>query len=1361
MYNKKKVIGYINSLGGVSVERLISMFKLISAEKLVECVPTGINGLESLDKQMVGSNEDLTEQFLLDAIVLASIEKNKDSEIYVTTQYAYISAMVTKNSGVKRVTLEEMRNHVYGGVSVLESHKEKYQGNNEEGESKEENDKEEKVKEEPKQEEQEKDSKEEKPKQTESDKKLLEYYSAHYNGAVSELLKRYNSLFASGYEVSKPYGLLSENGVMSLSGNELVYKDNTASTSKMYRICKDILGFKEVNVRSGKNIFMEICREFSTGSGIPLYFPKKLLEFVYGRTPSGLGAESEKTYLPHDKANSWSSYSSAELKNSLKSLAEGMILWYLHSCLKENESPTDDTTVVKIEQLLTYFQKCMSMCLLLIDWKVVGGIPSIFRLRLCDPDMRVKEDLTGIFIKEAFMGSTGEVPFSYQPRIEEDTYIKEYAHEFNHDISQAMPLFAYKAYDVLKAQGIAISWDNIVLGKFEDGSILRNGTHGVDLKNNLTHHIDAGSRAGKGVMTLAILGAGIASKKNIFYLDRKPDMASMMKHLSPNMFVVNGAEYVASHDNYGVYASQNSWVRKDLIPNELEEIMQSSLSWDTYGDMFYMRALKLVMGIIIARGSGKQSDAKFGGKNGILLVVDEFKNFQESFAKIIDKMFKFVAPDKNWYRKELDRASNKGEDTSYLKGYYNTTSLYAVSYLNHLIEDLEYLSSKRDAGFASKEVELSDIFVIGQNLVHGMLPFEKYRNVLTTGRYRSMNIGTPSSSLDKLDTSTQSFGYSMVSFKTADAFFGRNQEDGRDKYLAQKNKNSKAYGRLDDKASNFAYMRSFNESIRHIILGGNVNENIRLANDCIYFKPFLVLNDCTPQFTGPMFDRCRGTEEVPYVTKEEVIAENPDSQDSSRLSRNVGFENYLINMGVTDYSSVLESGAHIADYVVKELLGYPGNWFDFIIDLRPEWMFTIEDIVNSATGGIVKLKNPLKNPVLREYYEYVNANKGSDVNEQALDNVSDFYYDGGNSEDFSNMNAQDKSVDERLAEALGDNEIIGEDEEVALWDDMSDNIQEIDPRDEVNLQESSIQETRTQGSNSNTDIDVDSIINSHIEALRKLGIDVPIKDDSWKAVNPITGSVEPEGFKSAPDTEFGEDLGNIDYSEDINSYEDMVKIISKDLVNKFGGLERIHSFKVVGGSIIINRYYYRCKVKDMFARNIPYDIRREINAGSISNLFDYRLLQKMPNIRDLEFDSVSFVYDYVSGPLGFGNSINVYRFFEGFRKLQVLTIGKERFTRSNYMEKSRGEDLFYSPKTARIYADAVELALGNANKRAWSWTKRSASNKNVKFWKKAGLVSLGVTASAASYVGTKAVNTGKKLPNLAKGIYQSFKEFIE
>lgn len=101
----------------------------------------------------------------------------------------------------------------------------------------------------------------------------------------------------------------------------------------------------------------------------------------------------------------------------------------------------------------------------------------------------------------------------------------------------------------MRAQGRELSWKNILLGKYTDGSLCTSGSESkISLQSSTLHSIYAGSRSGKGVMCFNIFATAIASGLPLFYLDRKPDTAVIMRKLCPSMFAVNGGQYDKGKD---------------------------------------------------------------------------------------------------------------------------------------------------------------------------------------------------------------------------------------------------------------------------------------------------------------------------------------------------------------------------------------------------------------------------------------------------------------------------------------------------------------------------------------------------------------------------------------------------------------------------------------------------------------------------------------------------------------------------------------------------------------------------------------------------------------------------------------------
>lgn len=1166
--------------------------------------------------------------------------------------------------------------------------------------------------------EEEEESEEEDLSDAELNKKIGDYYSSFGTGVINELIKRYTSLFSSGYEITKPSGLLTSEGIVRLSGNTRVVAKNSVDVTVMYNIFLRSMDFVEISSRSLVNIANKLYENYRNGSNNVLYFPNKLIEIAYGRcAPTGENQDSLNTYMKHSDAGNWGGYVEKELRKNVKSLVRRSIIGFVRNTMEETGVDYKDGSIAEgLDSYLRYMFASLSMCILVVDYdeRTIDGESAVvnLKIRVCDPKNRLGDrNIITDIIYQGYMGGNGEDPFSYEVRIENDTRVKEYAHEFNHTLTQAMPLFAYKALLALKEQSVELSWDNAIMGMFEDSSILRNGTHGVDLQSNFTHMITAGSRAGKGVMTLNLLASAIASNKTIFYADRKPDMASLFKHLAPNMAVINGGGYSSLYDTYGEWSDSalSMWLRN--IPEEAVKVFGGrgglKKNWSDLGDIFYMRFVKLVVGIILARATveGVASNPNFGGEEGILFICDEISNFSDSYARLFENAVKLLPPstyvsDKIALEEKKEKAKGGAVDTSRFEAGYNDSTFYALSYVNSMLRDLMFLRSKTDAGFDPTEVSRLDIVCIGQAMERGVVDTDALAESVSNLRYKTVG-RTGFSNRDGYKTLEDGcLVYNIVNFKTADAFFGRNMDGVRKAYLGQDNVQSKAHGRLDDKAKMFAYTPSYTEAMRQsIIKPGNVSGNLAIANSLTYFKPFLILNFSEGEPVKECFDRC----EKGGISRDSLIRENPD-ETGKALNPAVGFENYLNLAGIGDYVGVLNKSGAVLDYVVQNCLHYTGTWMDFVTDLRAEWMFSVEDICIGAGGSEPVVCRPMENPDLAEFVSFHPEYFGLSAPEDFANDMTSYFGDGEGVEGFGE-GAEGSEFGDRDLDTPGDIDFFepfdgaegrAEGYEAEGFGAEGEDLGKEDtPWDEV--KEEGIFGLEDEEENG---LDDREKVLKLLEELKALGVNVKVPD------------LENVGRQTDNVSTFENQFSSIDYTDDITSLSQFSDIITKDIISKFGGYDRITSMKVVGGSIVVNGYYYRSKIKDMYTENIPYDVVKDINSGNISKLFNYSTLYKMKNLTSLVFDSESFVYEYVSNSLGFGNSIAVDKFFDTFPRLQSLKIGRETFTRTDYKEKIKGNDLFYKPRVTTRIADVTENFLTSSRKWSWSRAKGTFTNKN-------------------------------------------------
>lgn len=1221
------------------------------------------------------------------------------------------------------------------------------------------------------------------------DKKIVSYYSNYYAGVVENLKKKYTSMFSSGYEITVPAGILTKEGIVGLSGSERKVKFSSAVTMNMYNIFKSQMGFVENASRGDKNISDTILGGYKTYAN--LYFPNKFLEIAYGRTISkgsgtGSNAESDKTYEKHSSSSNWSAYCKEQIGERFSYLLGVLTLTFVKDSVGDKPDATEEDFLNldignKLADFLKYAENCLSTCILVVDYKArtEGYLEKVsaLKVRVCDPVNTLgNHNFIKDIIEQAFLGNAGDVPFSYEPRIEQEVCVKEYAHDFNQDEALAMPLFAYKALAKLQEQGMELSWSSIILGMYSDGTILRNGTHGINLNKEITHHLIAGSRAGKGVMTLNILASGIVSKKFIFYFDDKPDMASLFRMLCPSMFVVNGDKLQAGDDQFHQFEQSRMDGLLVNTPDYALKAFNVSPSWSNLGAVVYVRALTLVTGIISARASTTVPPEELGGETGILMVVDEFNELQTAFQANLLALLENLPPHKsNWDKlqstlrsatRKVDAKREQGKECYgdieqqetakvQLEKSYGVVQSYALAYAKSLAHTISYINRKRNAGFAEAENSKSDIFVISQDLGYTSTDASLFWTSLNTdeGRYKNNTVGYKHS--EKLDLKNLgSVPYNMIDLKRMDAFFGRNG-DTRADFLAQQTPGSKAYGKLNDKASNFAYMPSYTQAIAKKVRAQNIAVNKELADGCKYFKPFLILNDgrMDSSYVQGVFDRCSKN----GVTPEQILAENPGSSPDV-INPCVGFVDYIKMAGCPDVSEVLGKSGDLANYVVKAM-GYQGTWEQFICDFSADWIFSIEDVVCALTGQKMPMSDPLTNPVTAESAEYcpelfgLGSVDGLDTQQEVQEGVSG--YDYADLEDDEEEHEVRQNV--RFNEAFNDNASFEEDQvlDLGLDDDEDDMYYE----DIHESEEESFEEPHF---NFDTVEDVkEGIVNdsrSGDDILKELE-EMPMKSGEKDAIKTLfdfakqlgmTAKITDEGWafsRDLPkDEEFMKDGGYIGnhnrctsfnqefkYHGEIETLQDLIKIVTTDVLNLFGGVENIVSFKVIGGSIIINGYYYKCKASQMFVRDLPYDVRRQIQSGNISRLFDYGVLTQCRHLRDLEFDSRNFVYDYVSTALGMGSTVSVDRFFDRFRNLQVFTLGRKKFHRSSYLQalQEEGNDLFYQPRLSTRMADASEGVLKKAGASSWNFSKRMARSKDYGTAVKA----IGVVAGAVGAMG--------------------------
>lgn len=1232
--------------------------------------------------------------------------------------------------------------------------------------------------------------------ETESDNKsdfekdMMACFGGTIPNYVSKILNIYDLLYSSGFDLRRPYGVVGEQGIYHVDrANHSVVRcgatDMDFGTSiKVYSLFRDKLGFSEKQCRSAGVIGMEIVSQYMQNPSVVMYFPQKCLEIMHGRVPATASKEArgEKIvyFSPSKSMNSWAEYKKNDVKPHLEQLLLACVRVYLEKSGLKDEMRTLKA-VNAVQGLLSYAVSCLTTGVLLIDYRTAKGSPVKFKIRVSDPTGKLdpSADYAPEIIQVAFAGNGGgkeskRIKGGLDERLSAAFKVYEYAHEFDHTASNAMPLFAYKALEALQARGETVTWKNAILGQAMDDTILKNGSGGIDLSKALFHHINAGSRSGKGVMTLNMLASGIASGKALFYLDNKVDMGSMLASLAhnsgqnagsvngPDMFVVNGSNF--EKDDFGEFSHRDNWVIQANIPQEVRHLFGSS-SWNTLGELFYLRAYMLCLGIIFARGSdtnGKLHDPMFGGESGLMVIVDEINQVQTRMLALSSIMADVVPPLDSEYQNRIDAIKLAAESQKEavklpklvrsFKRQFSGSAYYALSLLKSYADCIQSIKNKSFSGFRDAEASASDIFVIGQNLEP--IPVGDLGDVLKTSRYKNdSDVGLNKMSNGGNKVRTQSIPYQMLLFKSADAFIGYNGP--QPSYLMQTDDRSKAFGVLDRTARGFAYVPLFAtpaDGEKPALQFSSLSK----ANDSntVYFRPYLILNDGSmgSSYVQDMF-KYAGEAGAPA---DSVIAEYPDEEDPNAISRNVGFHEYMKMLGLDNLPARLQKGAEIANHVVANYLGYTGVagstlplWLQFVTDLRPAWIFSPQDIWAKCTNNPeFNIGKGINSKVTGEYYQYVKdlaelQLMGIDVSDPSLtpsvvsggdgsfsfDDISEFERQAGMASDEDGLNPLEELDFEtqRMKDAMGDRESVDSEdlfvddlfEEPApkggfdIFDFNPENAEgsytgeSVTPSPEGSAGYAWVSETM---SKSNMEA-----IEQALELLRNNGYNVSL-DMGGYSVNP-DGRVVTEYSPAESSSDVGDifaSAGDVDSPED---FELLVNNLTFKVIHDFGGLARIRSFAIVGDSIVINNVMYRCKIDKSLCDRLYVDLRREVNAGNICRLFNYKMLAGMTNLTELRFDSARFMYDYVNyGAFGVSD-VPLRAYFDALPQLSLLQVGSERYTRQSVLEEDTEAPYYVKCKTAKFF-DCVKEKTKSWNQDTWSWGKSKLTDKNSKWYQK-------------------------------------------
>lgn len=1035
--------------------------------------------------------------------------------------------------------------------------------------------------------------------------------------------------------------------------------------------------------------------------------------------------------------------------------------------------------------------------------------------------------------------------------IEGITQIIETGDLFDVAVVEGTPVFAYKEAALNAINGYYPIWETMPLGRKFDGQPVLNSQEGF--LGNIWHMIIAGSRSGKGVMSLTHLAYASLNKKTIIYLDNKPDMystlVSLLSALGENdprkLGLLNGGRVQERYDlpitrdtdkthpflerfKGRVLGDVNaSWTTmrnqrgEQLIPEYTLEFYNGG-SWERgFGDMVYYRLFTLLNGVVYARIMSQTREDNLKQFGGMCFFIDEYNEFQAGFQGICEALQKKVMmPEdiaeslkESYISKEVsknedlsEKSSKKvSEDEAYEnanKTFFKTygakvgpANFYASYFFRTVARGLGEMSSLTRAGGTggTVPVEVSsglDMYVIGQEPKMEVLrtsidDSDEGVDTLIGKRYSSLNsrgAGVQRTSDNKTLQPLSCIPMSwtdVLQSNGVDACFGYNKKYGR---ILNQNKElsgvaSPSQSKLTENARYFGYIAPFNlkdTMPKYDRQNDGSSENVKFmaseAKRATYLKPYLILNDNDHTYTDGLTNNIvkAGVSKRSIFatfgddTTKQALVDDPEISIIHTLSEQAKgtddklVANYNDGVGLIGYMDVMcdlmrkereagrtewetpenaqesmlysfHKGAELLQFIT-DAMGYPGDWLEFLCDLRYSWMFTPADIAHAIIGteyekkmiGCLGARRELGLPVedtwidkyWKQYADYDPAPASEDADEQEA---------WGMEQNTEAEEPEEKEVEISLTD-FGSPEGMRKTAEYLSTYSQKGKPANGEKTPPVTTEETPHVTTEAQGESTQQGIYTSQEtkqIKDHFTAdtgkkdlldqlaeifMNKQLLDLLVRmlptqvaegyrslgqgklvDECERAIQqPV--STEPESRPQTLSEEmFARNRKDYDIyvntpliteskaltivpEENIILGKDLRKPVTQVVYDEIG--ERWGNMKsmVVNGNeeLIVNGKRIRTYFDADSEGYINPDMMDELNVGMVAKYFDYRYLSKCKNLDTLVIVDKAFAKDYIAPVMGMRNGFNIEDIFAKCPSLQNVYVGNKCYTRKDH-----------------------------------------------------------------------------------------------
>ena len=1163
---------------------------------------------------------------------------------------------------------------------------------------------------------------------------------AEVSSMVTQLFEVYDYAFEAGYELDKYEGVvvgLPDIPMVIIQGEQAVQPNYTASYYAGEAMFSPLRGVK---VSTSRQVDLEEILH----SDKPIYYPYKILEFALSRKVTVKKDDLNFPSVPMKWKGSEGQRKAIEdylTKRAWEYLAlvcdtyQDGYFWsdkvnYFGDGYTVAINPKDTEVfrgyLRKFKDTFSTFAIMKSHVGMMDDekWASAEWVVSAPISELQNSEF-TKDSL---FYTDVFdYGGEFEEPLT---RVFSNVQVSHYTHIAKPEIAESEPLFAYKALESLQRKGEKLTYGYQLLGKGLDGRILTSSnkiTAPINAGAKLVLVYWAGSRSGKGVSISNGLAVSIANGRPIFGGDGKPDT------MVPYYIAFGGADENGIPKGYFIQSGdikestmpivndisrQLLWDENPtimgwydtLVPNNIDKTfleLADRKYTGAWGNLAFLRHMIFVMGIISVRAEiitkDKAMYEKLGGDEGVLGIFDEVTNWTNNFSADRFKQ-------SGWFSRTLSdkvRDQFKLDTEKYLSGRMKENAMedFKLKYLSEdaekrmrtdaylrdlfdkLNESITKLMSLKRAGFQGAEGLRSSVYIVGQKFDIAS-NFETYP--VADGGVAKAFTGADRPIVDI-------WMYNLLNLDTGFMIGYQGNEGGDGQYWSNV-KGSDTGKYLTESARRFAYIGNTSYKVirdqKPSDLGKVKESTSQAGGGAVYFKPYLILGDSKGAITDQL--------ETFLGDKAQTIkAKNCNPNNPNEWDERVGVLGYLKALGSSDVSRSFVRAREIADLVVQQM-GYQGSYLEFLLDLRPEWMFSVADVTKafSSLGSFQEQYSSTMSGQIDAIYTKL---KNAEIDDN-LEEVS--------------TNVVVNNVDLRPEFATKEVSKDEFDEEVNPTDDFPlDGVSEVPVSSEsdLNLSDDNLTEepqkwTREQSETSESVQPKTPNIAEPLNVASTLASQLGVSETALMSVLQSAFGLNVSTIPTVEPSISVDDLNSRTTMSRVASNQagvvlkddqDLKEYLLEDIYNYFGDWSRVRKIEVIGRQLYFNGLLYEpIKEGVQFSPEVsPYCISLW-NSGSFGELFDWKLIGQYLSPTSLVFDSMDYAYREFDGLQSNSSRAVVEGAYKRFPTLQDLQIGTYTFTRAEV------EDLMIEQQPFLSSYDRRQQVFRRGNSKGKSFRQR-------------------------------------------------------